>query len=241
MSILNAILSKVVVKSDIVQIIESYTFAGIQIPHFLYQHNLHVVENMKCIYLYFSETSNSLCYLVFFIVDSVNSVLCLILAYFTVDYLNAAIILFGLMMFYIKIYIFDEKVSYLISSFLKFVSFPWCASFSYLYSQGIFSMIYCTLELLTGYIYACMVGALKWNNILYVKEVWHSVYSIVPNLSLDSEISIKGENRPETGPKPDLDQKEKNSSQFKEVYVIFVMGYFVTFIVLGSILLLTHK
>ena len=191
---------------------------------------------MEFSYFYFLVDSNLLCYLVFFVGDSVNWLLCLILAYF-----NAAIILFCVMMLYIKRYIFDEKSFYLISSFIELILLPWCTSLSYLSREEIFSMIHSTLQLLIGYVYAWMVGVLKWNNILYVKEVWHSVYSIVPNLSLDSEISIKGENRPETGPKPDLDQKEKNSSQFKEVYVIFVMGYFVTFIVLGSICLLIHK
>ena len=191
---------------------------------------------MEFSYFYFLVDSNLLCYLVFFVGDSVNWLLYLVLTYF-----NAAIILFCVMMLYIKRYIFDEKSFYLISSFIELILLPWCTSLSYLSCEEIFSMIHSTLQLLIGYISVWMVGVLKWNNFLYVKEVWHSVYSIVPNLSLDSEISIKGENRPETDPKPDLDQKEKNSSQFKEVYVIFVMGYFVTFIVLGSILLLIHK
>lgn len=41
--------------------------------------------------------------------------------------------------------------------------FPWCASFSFISTQGFFSMIDFTLELLIGYIYAWEVGALEWN------------------------------------------------------------------------------
>jgi len=41
--------------------------------------------------------------------------------------------------------------------------FPWCASFSYLSPEGFFSMIDFTIELLIGYIYAWMVGALEWS------------------------------------------------------------------------------
>lgn len=43
--------------------------------------------------------------------------------------------------------------------------FPWCMSFSFLNTEGFFSMIDFTLELLVGYIYAWQVGALEWNNL----------------------------------------------------------------------------
>ena len=41
--------------------------------------------------------------------------------------------------------------------------FPWCASFSFLNTEGFFSMIDFTIELLIGYIYAWEVGALEWD------------------------------------------------------------------------------
>jgi NADH-quinone oxidoreductase subunit A len=41
--------------------------------------------------------------------------------------------------------------------------FPWCASFSFLNTEGFFSMIDFIIELLIGYIYAWEVGALEWD------------------------------------------------------------------------------
>ena len=41
--------------------------------------------------------------------------------------------------------------------------FPWCASFSFINTEGFFAMIDFTLELLIGYIYAWEVGALEWS------------------------------------------------------------------------------
>jgi len=41
--------------------------------------------------------------------------------------------------------------------------FPWCASFSFINTEGFFSMIDFTLELLIGFIYAWEIGALEWS------------------------------------------------------------------------------
>jgi len=41
--------------------------------------------------------------------------------------------------------------------------FPWCASFSFINTEGFFSMIDFTLELLVGFIYAWEIGALEWS------------------------------------------------------------------------------
>jgi len=41
--------------------------------------------------------------------------------------------------------------------------FPWCSSFSFLSTEGVFSMIDFTIELLVGYVYAWEVGALEWD------------------------------------------------------------------------------
>ena len=41
--------------------------------------------------------------------------------------------------------------------------FPWCASFSFLNTEGFFSMVDFIVELFVGYIYAWRVGALEWN------------------------------------------------------------------------------
>jgi Zn/Cd-binding protein ZinT len=86
-----------------------------------------------------------------------------------------------------------------------------------------------------------MVGALEWSQNLYVKEVWHSVYSILSNLYLDSDISMAAENSPEKHTKPYLDQKEKDYSEWKEAYAIFLMGFSLTFIAVVLIIHFTHK
>ena len=41
--------------------------------------------------------------------------------------------------------------------------FPWGASFSFLNTEGFFSMVDFIVELFVGYIYAWRVGALEWN------------------------------------------------------------------------------
>jgi len=40
--------------------------------------------------------------------------------------------------------------------------FPWCVSLSFLNSSGIWSMVDFLVELLIGFIYAWIVGALNW-------------------------------------------------------------------------------
>jgi NADH-quinone oxidoreductase subunit A len=40
--------------------------------------------------------------------------------------------------------------------------FPWCVSFSFLNSEGLWSMLDFTFELLAGFLYAWEVGALEW-------------------------------------------------------------------------------
>ena len=188
---------------------------------------------MEFISFFYSISANCVSFLVFFTGEWFNSVLCLILAY-----LNDAIIVFCVMMFCIIRYIFDEKGSSFTSSFLEFFFFPWCASFSS--PEGLFSMLYFIIEFIIEYIYAWMVGALEWNKILYVKEIWHSVYS---NLYVDSDVSIAAENCPEKHTRPDLDQEKKSysESQWKEAYVIFAMSFSLTVIAVVLFVHFTHK
>ena len=147
------------------------------------------------------------------------------------------------LVFFIGKSVNSDSVLCLILAFFNgaIIFFLSCVSFSYLSSERIFSNIYFILELLIVYIYPWMLGALKLNSILHVKEVWDSVYSIVSNLYIDSDISIAAENCPEKHTKPDSDQKEKASFNWKETCAIFVIGSGCAFVVIGLLVFFTQK
>jgi hypothetical protein len=81
-----------------------------------------------------------------------------------------------------------------------------------------------------------MVGALKWNIISYVKEIRHSVYAIIPNPYIDSDISIAAENGPEKHKKPDLEQKEKDALEWEDARDFFILGVGFAFLALSVVL-----